>query len=112
QLLALFGAGAATLAAACSKGASTALGSASTTSSSSTTTSSPSTTASATASESTTTASCVLTPEMTEGPYYISGEANRSDITEGTAGTPLKLVLPVVNASTCKPIPGATVEIW
>src|SRR5436190_8648191 len=56
--------------------------------------------------------SCVLTPEMTEGPYYLAGEPNRSDVTEGRPGTPLKLVLPVVNASTCKPIAGATVEIW
>src|SRR5205807_2241164 len=36
-------------------------------------------------------ATCTLTPEMTEGPYYISGEAVRSDITEGRPGTPLRL---------------------
>ena len=55
---------------------------------------------------------CVLTPEQTEGPYYISGEKLRRNITEGKAGTPLTLRLKVVNASTCKPIKGAMVDIW
>jgi protocatechuate 3,4-dioxygenase beta subunit len=58
------------------------------------------------------TASCVLTPEMTEGPYYLEHEAVRSDITEGKPGTPLRLDLTVVDADTCRPIPGATVEVW
>jgi len=57
-------------------------------------------------------ASCMLSPELTEGPYYISGEAVRSDITEGKAGVPLRLSLNVVNASSCAPISGATVEVW
>jgi protocatechuate 3,4-dioxygenase beta subunit len=56
--------------------------------------------------------SCVLTPEMTEGPYYVSGEKVRRDITEGHPGVPLELALTVVNASTCKPIKGASVDIW
>jgi len=56
--------------------------------------------------------SCVLTPEQTEGPYYIDGEKLRGNITEGKAGTPLTLRLKVVNASTCKPIRGAVVDIW
>ena len=55
---------------------------------------------------------CVLTPEQTEGPYYIDGEKVRRNITEGKAGTPLTLRLKVVNASTCKPIRGALVDIW
>ena len=56
--------------------------------------------------------SCVLTPEMTEGPYYIAGEKVRRNITDGHPGTPLILRLKVVDASTCKPINGATVDIW
>jgi protocatechuate 3,4-dioxygenase beta subunit len=56
--------------------------------------------------------SCVLTPEMTEGPYYIDGEKLRRNITEGRPGAPLTLRLGVVNASTCKPIRGAIVDIW
>jgi protocatechuate 3,4-dioxygenase beta subunit len=55
---------------------------------------------------------CVLTPEMTEGPYYISGEKLRRDITERKPGTRLDLALTVVDASTCRSIKGATVDIW
>src|SRR5204862_6549946 len=115
QVLTLLGAGATTVLAACSKGASTALSASSTTTSPSTTppsSTSATSTTTAQAAASTAAPSCVLTPEMTEGPYYLAGEPNRSDVTEGRPGTPLKLVLPVVNASTCKPIAGATVEIW
>jgi protocatechuate 3,4-dioxygenase beta subunit len=56
--------------------------------------------------------SCVLTPEQTEGPYYIAGEKYRRNITEGRPGVPLFLRLRVVDASTCKPIAGAAVDIW
>jgi len=56
--------------------------------------------------------SCMLTPELTEGPYYIAGEKLRRDITEGKPGTPLLLRLKVVDASSCKPIPGAAVDVW
>ena len=49
---------------------------------------------------------------MTEGPYYIDGEAVRSDVTEGKPGTPLRLDLKVVDADTCAAIPAASVEIW
>jgi protocatechuate 3,4-dioxygenase beta subunit len=55
---------------------------------------------------------CVLTPEMTEGPYYIGGEKLRHDITDGKPGTRLDLALTVVNASSCRPIRGAVVDIW
>ena len=55
---------------------------------------------------------CVLTPEQTEGPYYIANEAVRRNITEGRQGTPMWLRAFVVNASTCKPIKGAAVDIW
>jgi protocatechuate 3,4-dioxygenase beta subunit len=55
---------------------------------------------------------CVLAPELTEGPYYLPNERIRRDITEGKPGTPLQLRLTVVNASSCKPIRGAAVDIW
>ena len=55
---------------------------------------------------------CILTPEQTEGPYYIDGEKLRRNITEGRPGTPLLLRAFVVNAATCKAIRGATVDIW
>jgi protocatechuate 3,4-dioxygenase beta subunit len=56
--------------------------------------------------------SCVLTPEVTEGPYYIPNEKLRRNITDGHPGTLLFLQLGVVDASTCKPIKGAAVDIW
>ncbi len=56
--------------------------------------------------------SCVLSPEMTQGPYYIPREKIRSNIKEGKPGTPLQLRLTVVDAATCKPIKGAAVDIW
>jgi protocatechuate 3,4-dioxygenase beta subunit len=56
--------------------------------------------------------SCVLTPEQTEGPYYIANEALRRNITEGRPGAPLLLRAFVVSASTCKPIKSAAVDIW
>src|SRR6185295_11882340 len=55
---------------------------------------------------------CVLTPEQTEGPYYIANEKVRRNITDGRRGTPLTLRATVVDASTCKPIKGAAVDIW
>ncbi len=55
---------------------------------------------------------CVLTPEMTEGPYYVPNEKVRRNITEGKPGVALELRLTVVNASTCKLIRNAVVDIW
>ena len=55
---------------------------------------------------------CVLTPELTEGPFYLPGEKVRRNITEGRPGAPLTLKLKVVNASTCRAIKGAAVDIW
>jgi protocatechuate 3,4-dioxygenase beta subunit len=60
----------------------------------------------------TTGVSCILTPEQTEGPYYIAGEKLRRNITEGRPGTRLDLHLSVVDASTCRPLKGAVVDIW
>ena len=57
-------------------------------------------------------AQCILTPELTQGPFYVPGEAIRHDITEGKPGTPLLLTCRVVNASTCKPIAKAAVDVW
>src|SRR5438876_6255961 len=56
--------------------------------------------------------SCVLTPELTEGPYYIPNERVRRNITDGHPGTPLTLRLAVVDATTCRPIKGAAVDVW
>jgi protocatechuate 3,4-dioxygenase beta subunit len=55
---------------------------------------------------------CVLAPEQTEGPYYIDNHLIRSDIRDGKKGVPLSLRLQVLDTTTCKPIKGATVEVW
>jgi protocatechuate 3,4-dioxygenase beta subunit len=55
---------------------------------------------------------CLLTPELTEGPYYIAGERVRRNITERRPGVPLTLKATVVDASSCKPIRNAAVDIW
>ncbi|MGQ4420347.1 intradiol ring-cleavage dioxygenase [Streptomyces sp. SAS_269] len=57
-------------------------------------------------------AACVLTPEQTEGPYYLDLETVRKDITEGKAGVPLALRVTVVDAATCAPLPQTAVDIW
>src|SRR5580765_7422902 len=55
---------------------------------------------------------CVLTPEQTEGPFYIDNEKVRRNITDERRGIQLTLRATVVDASTCKPIRGAVVDIW
>jgi protocatechuate 3,4-dioxygenase beta subunit len=55
---------------------------------------------------------CVLTPELTEGPYYIDLNDVRSDITEGRSGAAMKLAITVVDATSCTPVKDAAVDIW
>jgi protocatechuate 3,4-dioxygenase beta subunit len=55
---------------------------------------------------------CTLAPELTQGPFYLPGEKVRRNIREGRPGVPLALRLGVVDASRCRPIPGAAVDIW
>jgi protocatechuate 3,4-dioxygenase beta subunit len=55
---------------------------------------------------------CVLTPEMTEGPYYVEDILIRKDITEGTAGLPLRLRILVADTTTCAPLENAAVDVW
>jgi protocatechuate 3,4-dioxygenase beta subunit len=56
--------------------------------------------------------SCILTPEVTEGPYYIDTDLTRRDIRGGKRGLPLELVFTVQNARTCNAIRNADVELW
>jgi protocatechuate 3,4-dioxygenase beta subunit len=63
---------------------------------------------------------CVVKPEQTEGPYFVDQQLVRSDIrmepTTGAAkpGVPLALALTVLDVSNgqCRPLPGATVDVW
>jgi protocatechuate 3,4-dioxygenase beta subunit len=55
---------------------------------------------------------CLLTPEVTEGPYWVENSLTRRDIRAGKAGLPVVLRFTILNAKTCKPIDKADVEIW
>ncbi|MBA2293556.1 MAG: intradiol ring-cleavage dioxygenase [Actinobacteria bacterium] len=55
---------------------------------------------------------CLLTPEATEGPYWVEHDMTRRNITEGKPGTPLVIRFTVLNARTCRIIKNTDVEIW
>lgn len=54
---------------------------------------------------------CVLTPDLTSGPYYINSPM-RSNIAEDKPGLPLKLAIEIVGMPDCTAMQGLTVEIW
>ena len=55
---------------------------------------------------------CVLTPEVTPGPYYIDYARIRRDIRAGRDGARLDLEIMVLDATSCSPLTGAAVDIW
>jgi len=57
-------------------------------------------------------ASCTLTPEQTEGPYYIDVDKIRADIREDREGTQLRVAARVMDSDGCTPIKDAIFEIW
>jgi len=57
-------------------------------------------------------ATSALTPETIVGPYFVTGEHIRSDITEGQAGVPIHLDMQFIDVATCEPIPDMLVDIW
>jgi protocatechuate 3,4-dioxygenase beta subunit len=56
-------------------------------------------------------ATCALTPETTEGPYWVENALTRHDVRDGRKGVPLYLAL-AVTGTDCRAIRGADVEIW
>lgn len=64
--------------------------------------------------------SCVVRPQVTEGPYYVDEKLNRSDIradpSDGTMrpGAPLALTFNVsqITSAACTPLAGAIVDVW
>ncbi|KAK8208374.1 GPI anchored dioxygenase-like protein [Phyllosticta capitalensis] len=56
--------------------------------------------------------SCILTPENTIGPYYVTGEYVRSDVTEGEPGVPMHLEMQFIDTNTCEPLPDLFIDIW
>ena len=57
-------------------------------------------------------ASCAVTPEQTEGPFYLDVDRIRGDIREDREGTPLRVAARVVDADGCTPLRDAVFEIW
>jgi len=64
--------------------------------------------------------SCVVRPEMTEGPYFVDDQLNRSDIRIEPSdesvqeGVPLHLIFNVsnVSADTCEALENVQVDVW
>ncbi|MCI0411837.1 hypothetical protein L0222_03430 [bacterium] len=54
---------------------------------------------------------CVLTSDATDGPYFVKSPM-RQDIREDRQGKEIMLRLKIANVANCKPVEGATVEIW
>jgi len=63
---------------------------------------------------------CIVRPELTEGPYFVDEQLNRSDIRSDPSngsvveGAPLELTFRVseVSGAGCAPIEGVFVDIW
>jgi protocatechuate 3,4-dioxygenase beta subunit len=63
---------------------------------------------------------CILSPDMTEGPFFVEEELDRSDLVMGETdetivmATPLALTIGVykVDGMMCEPLPGLQVDIW
>jgi protocatechuate 3,4-dioxygenase beta subunit len=58
------------------------------------------------------TPACTLTPAAIPGPYYFDPKLQRSDITEGHPGAPLRLRFVVMDAADCTPLAGARIDVW
>ncbi|KAI2618086.1 aromatic compound dioxygenase [Hypomontagnella submonticulosa] len=56
--------------------------------------------------------SCLLTPEVTQGPYYVGGEYVRENIIEDQAGVDTIVDYQVIDINTCKPVADVYVEMW
>jgi len=63
---------------------------------------------------------CIVTPAMTEGPFFVEEELNRSNLLMGETdaasvnAVPLQLVIGIfqVSGTMCKPLSGVQVDIW
>ena len=56
--------------------------------------------------------SCILAPEVTDGPYYVNGELIRKDVKEDQVGIDLYLEVQYVDVTTCQPVPELFVDVW
>ena len=81
---------------------------------------STSTTTTTTSSTGTGNTACILTPELTVGPYFVDEKLNRSDLTSDTTdtnvtnGVPMTLQMFIMeySSSGCTALSGAQVDVW
>ncbi|KAF8423010.1 Intradiol ring-cleavage dioxygenase [Tirmania nivea] len=55
---------------------------------------------------------CVLTPELTIGPYYAPNQLIRDDMREDIDGVELLLALEIIDVNTCKVVPNVMIDFW
>ncbi|KAF1323062.1 hypothetical protein FI667_g10799, partial [Globisporangium splendens] len=55
---------------------------------------------------------CILEPEVTQGPYYVTGELIRNDIRETQAGVDLYAEIQFIDVNTCTPVEDYYVDFW
>ncbi|PNS18593.1 hypothetical protein CAC42_5132 [Sphaceloma murrayae] len=56
--------------------------------------------------------SCILTPEVTYGPYYVSGEYYRTNVVEDQVGVPVHIEYQYIDVDTCEVATGLYLETW
>ncbi|GAA6018653.1 hypothetical protein JCM10207_008996 [Rhodosporidiobolus poonsookiae] len=57
--------------------------------------------------------SCVLAPELTEGPYYhTEGHPIRQNMAEDQLGLLFLMDVGIIDVNTCQPLEGALVDLW
>ncbi|KAI9035829.1 intradiol ring-cleavage dioxygenase [Aspergillus affinis] len=58
--------------------------------------------------------SAILAPTVTDGPYYVWGEIMRQDVREEKYSDGIDSFLEVqyIDVNTCRPVPGAIVDVW
>ncbi|KAL3493357.1 Intradiol ring-cleavage dioxygenase [Aspergillus germanicus] len=56
--------------------------------------------------------SCVLAEDVTQGPYYVSGELIRNNLVEDQEGVPLYLDIQLIDSNSCEPVPDVYIDFW
>ncbi|TVY19351.1 hypothetical protein LARI1_G003574, partial [Lachnellula arida] len=56
---------------------------------------------------------CILTPEVSDGPYFFPrSQVLRQNIVENQVGVPLELDIGLIDVNTCEPLTDVLVDIW
>ncbi|KAL4804045.1 Intradiol ring-cleavage dioxygenase [Aspergillus unguis] len=55
---------------------------------------------------------CVLAEDVTQGPYYVTGEMIRDNLIEEQEGVDLYLDIQLLDSETCEPVPNVFLDFW